>query len=173
MLAFRPEWSGPSWDTIDQRWNELHHRAALIGRHGSGKTTFLDAWNRRLLKNSCEVEQLFLNRETTNLSEDAWQILEDCTGKIILLDGEEQLNWIQRRRFYQLTQKAAGLLVTRHREGKLPTLQHFDPSIEILHTAVRELAPDHFEQLAPQFPHWWKDYHGNIREILLRCYDEV
>jgi len=173
VLAFHPEWSGTRWEEIDQRWYALDRRAALIGRHGSGKTTFLDAWKTRLIDAGCEVAPLFLNRETSRLSEGDWRVLEDCTGKVIILDGEEQLSWSQRRRFYQLTQKATGLLVTRHRSGRLPTLKHFDPTLEVLHTCVRQLAPDFYDQLAPEFPKWWKDYHGNIREILLRCYDEV
>ena len=173
MLSYHPEWSGTSWQEIDQRWQALNRRAALIGRHGSGKTTFIDAWKARLIDQGCGVTHLFLNRETSRLSGDDWRVLEDGAGNVIILDGEEQLNWSQRRQFYQLTQKAAGLLVTRHRLGKLPPLQHFAPSIEVLHACVRQLAPDCYDQLAPMFPTWWKEDHGNIREILLRCYDQV
>ncbi len=38
---------------------------------------------------------------------------------------------------------------------------------------INQRGLDFYDQLAPEFPQWWQDYHGNIREILLRCYDEV
>ncbi|NWK55109.1 hypothetical protein HW115_05775 [Verrucomicrobiaceae bacterium N1E253] len=171
LLVFRPEWSGTSWSAIEDRWTKLGQRGALIGPHGSGKTTFLDAWEKRLMEQGGEVLRLFLNRESRELDEIAWEALEDASGKIVILDGEEQLGWLQRRRFYQCTASAAGVLVARHRRGKLPVLLEFEPNMELLIRCVHELAPQQVEALSEHLPSWWREHHGNIREVLLRCYD--
>lgn len=171
VLAYRPEWMGTSWEEIDNRWQQCGRRAALVGPHGVGKTTFIDAWIRRF--SDQQILRLFLNREKPTLTENSWLALTDVQTKLVVLDGEEQLGWYQRRKFYQMTAEAKGLLVSRHRVGKLPLLMKFNSNIEILHLCVKELAPDYYEQLNPDLSRWWKVYRGNIREILLRCYDAV
>lgn len=173
LLTFRPEWMDTSWNNIQHRWQSLDQRAALTGRHGAGKTTFMDAWKTRLTERGHQVVSLFLNREKPTFTTQSWEAVEHCAGKIILLDGEEQLGWRARKKFHQLSQGADGLLVSRHSIGKLPVLLHFDPSIEILENCVKKLAPDHYDQLSPELEAWWQLCNGNIREVLLRCYDEV
>lgn len=173
LLRFRPEWSGTRWKDIDQRWKNLGKRATLTGRHGSGKTTFLGAWQNRLAANGHEIIYLFFNRQDRSPTLAHWQALGDCQGKTILLDGEEQLNWRARMKLYRLARNADGLLVTRHNKGKLPTLLHFDPGIDVLKQCVQTLAPYHADQLSVHLPGWWRTDDGNIREVLLRCYDAV
>ena len=173
VLAFKPEWAGTTWKEIELRWQSLNRRATLTGRHGSGKTTFLDVWGKRLSKDGHEVVSLFLNRESRSLTPADWLALENCAGKTILLDGEEQLNWRARRKFYRLTQPAKGILVTRHSNGKRPNLLHLDPDLDLIHRCVRELSPDLYPQLAPQLPKLWKKHAGNLRHILLDCHDAV
>jgi hypothetical protein len=170
-LAFRPEWAGTTWKEIELRWKHLDHHVTLTGHHGSGKTTFLDAWKKRLIENGHEVISLFFNRESRSLSPADWQALKNCTEKTILLDGEEQLNWWARRKFYQLSQQADGVLVTRHGPGKLPTLLHFESDIKTLELCIHQLAPEHHQTLSPHLEVWWQQCNGNIREILLKCYD--
>lgn len=171
VLRFRPEWAGTSWQELDARWQHCGQRACLTGRHGAGKTTFIDAWADR--QAPARVLRLFLNRDHSSILSGDWSALAGAKGKIVILDGEEQLGWRQRRKFYRLTADADGLLVSRHRRGQLPTLLHFDPDIEMLERCVQALAPEHLDHLRPDFPIWWKQHRGNIREILLRCYDHV
>ncbi|MCP5536820.1 MAG: hypothetical protein H7A51_11400 [Akkermansiaceae bacterium] len=173
LLAFRPEWSGTDWNTIDGRWKNNNHRGTLTGRHGSGKTTFIDAWKKRLTGQGDHVICFFLNRDQRDLSPGHWQQLENCADSTVILDGEEQLSWLARRRFYQLTSRTSGLLVSRHEGGKLPELLHFDPDLRILRLCIEHLAADHYQQLSPHLVDWWEQTHGNIREVLLRCYDAV
>lgn len=173
LLYFRPEWMGASMSELTNRWEKLDRRAEILGRHGAGKSTLLATWKQHLESEHQPVIDLFLNRESNGFNEAQWQKIEACHGKTIILDGEEQLSWRQRHRFYQLTKHAVGILVTRHKKGRLPTLCHLDPGIETLHRCIQELAPEHYPSLSPLLPKWWKQYRGNIREILLRCYDEV
>ena len=173
LLAFRTDWAGTTWEVLEQRWEKLGRRAALTGRHGAGKTTLLAAWMPRLRARGHQVLPFFLNREQPALEAEHWQQLAACPGKIVILDGEEQLSSWQRRKLHRTTRQAAGLLVTRHRPGRLPTLLHLAPPLELLHRCVRRLAPAHYPQLAPHLAGWWRDHRGNLREILLRCYDQV
>jgi len=159
--------------SLTENWEKLNRRAEIIGRHGAGKSTLLASWKKNLESNNHQVIHLFLNRENQSFSETQWQKIATCHGKTILLDGEEQLSWRQRHRFYQLSKNASGLLVTRHKKGRLPTLCHLDPGIDTLHRCVQKLSPELYQELAPHFPKWWKQYRGNIREILLKCYDEA
>lgn len=174
ILTFNPAWTGHTWIDLDQQWQRLGQRATITGKHGAGKTCFLDAWSDRVKNNlSTPVLRLFLNQEKKNFSHHEWQSLTHCQGKTIILDGEEQLGLRARNKFYRLTQNASGLLVTRHTPGKLPTLAHLDPDIRILHSCIKKLAPDHYAQLSPQLPTLWKNHHANIRHILLECYDQI
>ena len=170
-MGFDPQLNDTSWETIETRWLELRQRAALIGPHGAGKTTFIDAFTLRLRSNDTQVYRLFLNSERALISSEQWADLSLSQGKIVILDGEEQLSFLQRRRFYKLTHNATGVLISRHSKGKLPSLLDFTPRMETLAHCVRTLAPGHYEQLAPHFDQWWAEHNGNIREILLRCYD--
>ena len=173
LLTFRSEWADTSMDQLTNQWKKLNRRASILGRHGSGKSTLLASWKHHLETNKHPVIHLFLSRENGSFSTAQWNLIANCQGQTILLDGEEQLSWKQRHRFYQLTKNASGILVTRHKKGRLPNLCHLDPGIEILHRCIRELAPDHYQTLSTHLPTWWKQYRGNIREILLECYDFI
>ena len=171
ILTFRPEWANTSMSELTAQWEKLNRRAEILGKHGSGKSTLLTSWEQWLAENNQPVIHIFLNREHRNISGSQWQQLTESQGKIILLDGEEQLSWRQRRKFYQLSTNAHGLLITRHKSGSLPTLCNLDPNIQILHHCIKEVSPENYQELAPHLPEWWKKYQGNIREILLECYD--
>ncbi|MEM1008366.1 MAG: hypothetical protein AAGJ35_05120, partial [Myxococcota bacterium] len=67
----------------------------------------------------------------------------------------------------------AGLIVTRHSAGKLPTLIHLDPDIHVLNSCVEKLAPQHLDELSSLFPSLWLKHKGNLRHILLECYDSI
>ncbi len=175
LLSFRPAWSAMTWDQLDKTWQQAGYRGAITGRHGAGKTTLISAWKYRLAKRGTDYLELFLNREAQSLSNTEWARLDDpsIAHHVVILDGDEQLGYFDRRRFYRLTQQAKGLIVTRHRQNHLNTLAHLNPSIDILKQCVRELSSEHYPALEPHFPTWWKSKKGNIREILLECYDAI
>ena len=172
VLKYDPEWVGTSWEVIWDRWEEIGRRGALIGRHGAGKTTFLDAWVDQLRGRGFKWRRYFLNGECRNLSEEEWSEIENYAGsEVMILDGEEQLSWLQRRRFEKITEDGAGCLVTRHRRGRGEVLLEFDPNIEVLYRCVDRLAPEMVDELRPELPRMWKEHYGNLREVFLACYD--
>ena len=174
ILQFKPEWAGLSWQQLDATWKSLNQRATISGHHGSGKTCLLDAWATRLEQTKdTQILRIFLNREQKTITPNQWEALSQSHGKTIILDGEEQLNIRARSRFYKLTRSASGIIVTRHSKGKLPTLLHLDPDHELLVRCVKEVAPEQYNQLSPMLPKWWKKHRGNLRSILLECYDSA
>lgn len=171
LLSYRPEWIGTTKEELLAKWQQLDQRATLTGRHGAGKSTLLAWFRQHLLQQGQQVLHLFLNRQSKSFSETDWQKIREAAGKFILLDGEEQLGWRARRRFYQLGQAAEGLLVTRHRPGHLPQLWDLQPDIAVLQRCIRRAAPDYYSDVEPHLPQWWQKHRGNIRDILLECYD--
>lgn len=173
ILSFDPQLSRTSWVEIGRRWMALYSRASLVAPHGAGKSTFMDAFQTRLETSGHSVLRLFLNQESNKLDNIQWQMLEHSQQQVVMLDGEEQLGYLSRRRFYQLTQNCSGLLISRHKPAKLPQLFSLEPDIQLLTTSIDRLAPEHLSQLRPMLSEWWREHDGNIREILLRCYDSV
>ncbi|MGJ8676228.1 MAG: hypothetical protein ACSHX0_01790 [Akkermansiaceae bacterium] len=173
LLRFDPLWSGLTWAEIELRWCGAGYACAVTGRHGAGKTTLLDAWRQRMLRRGENVLSLFLNRQSHGLDDTEWAELADVSQRVVILDGEEQLTYLQRRKFYQLTREAKGLIVTRHRQNHLKTIVHLDPQRNVLDRCVRLVAPEYVDLLEPHLDLWWKEKQGNLREILLCCYDVV
>lgn len=168
-LFYRPEWSGTSWEELEWSWAQRKYRGALIGRHGAGKSTLLAAWKELLEGQGKEVISLFLNREERRITD--WDALQDCAGKYVFLDGEEQLTWFTRRSFLSLTRPAAGVIITRHRRGTLEPILHLSPDLSVMKNCLREIDPTILPEVQELLPEWWKQERGNMRHILLRCYD--
>jgi len=175
LLSFRPGWAGLTWRQLDNQWREADYRGSITGRHGSGKTTLISEWKQRLTINGADIIDLFLNTDSKSLQAHQWSALasEKVKNQLVILDGEEQLSYLHKRKFYKLTQRAKGVIITRHRKNHLRTLTHLDTNIETLHQCVQEIAPKDYDKLEPFLESCWKDKKGNIREILLSCYDLV
>ena len=97
ILRFRPEWIGESWGAIESRLEGAGWRGAVTGPHGSGKTTFLEALAPRLRSRGFEVEMLFLNRQSRQIDESFYEVID--RDSIVLFDGSELLGPLGWRRF--------------------------------------------------------------------------
>ena len=170
MLPFDPIWVGETWEGIFGRLEEMDWRGCVVGDHGSGKTTFLEALADRLVAQGIPVANVFINRETR--SSDVLRSLSGIReGEVVLFDGAELLGPIRWRRFLRTAEGVRGLVITAHgNRGRLPTLLKVKATPEILLRCIRILDP--------QFPidhqeagDLLKRYGGNIREALLECYD--
>ncbi|MGB0991881.1 MAG: hypothetical protein ACPG32_05370 [Akkermansiaceae bacterium] len=171
VLPFDVTLTNTTWDELWQRWKLLNGRATVIGPHGAGKTTFLDSWEKLLQEKNHTTLRVFLNRKKRKFSSREAHALENSHGKIIILDGEEQLGWHGRRTFKKHTQDAAGVLITRHTPNNQPELLRLQPDIDCLIQCVQRIAPDQFSSLEKALPELWEKHHGNIRHVLLECYD--
>ena len=93
MHALRYRLSGTTWDEILARLAALGHRAAVIGPHGRGKTTFLEDLAVRLEERGFRIRGVTLHEGERRLTTEQERTLfldidpQDC----LLLDGAEQL----------------------------------------------------------------------------------
>ncbi len=176
LLVFEPAWLGLSWEEILARLGKLNYRAAVVGPHGSGKTTFLDGLEERLSKEGMSVTRLRLNDESG--AESKRQAVERAGAAgpkdLLFFDGAEQLGPWGWWRLNRAARLAKGLILTQHRPGRLPTLFRTRATPAMLEAFANTLlegrdagARPSPEELLTLFQH----HRGNLREALLGCYD--
>jgi len=179
LLTFEPEWLNQTWEILMDRLIQLDYRASIIGPHGSGKSTLLSDLKSRLLEQGFQVESFFLNEEQKKLCGTDWERLDhlevsEVSGKrtIVFLDGAEQMSSWQWRRFKKMTTKHSGLIITQHKQGKMPLWLKTETSLEMFRDFVARLSPD-FDQHNDSLECCYLNTNGNIREALWQCYDAV
>lgn len=166
LLPFDPQWIGECWEGIERRLQELGGRGCVVGPHGSGKTTFLESFARRLRNRGEEVVTLFLNRQQRRIPEDFYQQLS--ARSVLLFDGAEHLGWLARRRFLKRCSHLRMIVTTGHRPSRLPTLFQTKVSPEVLERCMGRLDPDGDNGMAEEL---FERHAGNLRHALLECYD--
>ncbi len=158
LLAFAPAWLGTSWEKLLADLEAHRYRAAIVGPHGSGKTTFLDALVPRLRRRGLAVQHYFLNDRITARPEPA-----DDPETLVIVDGAERLGF----RAWRRLRAHPRLLLTQHRAGRLPTLLRTSATPAMLEVFASRLDPG----LALDAPALFRKHRGNLREALLECYD--
>jgi hypothetical protein len=121
------------------------------------------------------VHRLHLNSSQRNFPREDWREFRLLnTQDFILLDGAEQLSLWQRKRFLYATRRAAGVLLTAHRAGILPTLYECRSSSQLLQNLISQIAPQpqHSEKFSEGFTkELFARHHGNLRDALREMYD--
>lgn len=171
LLAFRPEWLGQSWPALLTRAITARGKHAVIGRHGAGKTTFLEALATRLAAPGLPVVRLFFNDTRRRLDPAGQALPADLGNAIVLLDGDLHLPLIERVRLARRLAGARLILCARHRRTLMPVFLRLTPDAALLHRCVREVAAPLYPQLAPRLDAWFHAERGNLRHVLRRCYD--
>jgi hypothetical protein len=170
VLGFDPRLVGGSWEALDARWAALGRRAAVTGHRGSGKSSLLEAWAERLDEPPL---RLFFN-ESKRVPDDADRArLDDCAGRVVIVDGEDHLSWPQRRRLRRALRAAAGLLVARERRGPWPELIRLRSDPALAAVLLERAAPEWAAPFQAEAAARWRAAGGNLRELFLGCYDEL
>ncbi len=161
---------GLSWPHLVQRLENLRNRAALVGPQGSGKTTLLEELHEKMLELGYRARLLrtqpgFLSRIP------AQPITKD---DFLLLDSAERLSWIEWQQFKWAVRRAAGLVITSHCSGWLPTLLECRTTPKLFEQIVRELIGEDLDGLAREsISETFMAHGGNIRAALRALYDFV
>jgi len=174
LLPFDPRLAETSWQEIESRWKEMGMRGAIVGHKGSGKSTFLKTFAKRL-ENEQRVIHLFFRGCDRKLGDQEFNQLaqiRDDKKAIVLIDGEGHLAWNQRRLLRKLSNDAAGYLVTRHHRSSLSTLLHLRSSPQIAETLLHQIGPAEEESIRKELPLLLRKNSGNLREVWLSLYDE-
>lgn len=168
--AVRYRLADVSWEGLLERLAALEFRAALVGPHGHGKTTLLEDLGARLAERGFRVRRATLRQGERRLGAVRSAALFRAPGPrdLLLVDGAEQLDplswWTLRLR----SRGAAGLIVTSHRPGLLPTLHECRTTPELLAGIVMDLAGTaDGEEIAELFVR----HGGDLRLALRELYD--
>ncbi len=177
-LPLQPQ--GWDWDDLLQNLQAANYRGAIVGPHGSGKTTLLSKLTLRLEAAGLQVRGLRLHDGLRRLPpeiEGTW-LAELDLRTVLVLDGAEQLGplawWHLRRR----SRNAAGLLITMHRPGRLPTLLTTSTSpvllqhlIDVLLRPLPASQAARLRQRLPDATELYARHGGNLRLALRELYD--
>jgi hypothetical protein len=168
--AVRYRLAGVTWEELLDRLSALDFRAALVGPHGHGKTTLLEDLGARLSERGFRVRTATLHQGERRLGavRSAALFRDPDPRDLLLVDGAEQLDplfwWTLRLR----GRGAAGLVVTSHRPGLLPTLHECRTTPELLAGIVAELeGRADGEEIAALFGR----HRGDLRLALRELYD--
>lgn len=166
-LPYSPQ--GVSFEVLHERWNALGRRAAIVGSHGTGKSTGLKRLATDFEQQGFHVLCLTLNDEQTGFNPGELEALRALdTQTIVVLDGAEQLGTLGWFQFKRLTRKGGGVLITTHQSGRLPTLLQTQTSPDLLKQLLVALGVTGWgdEQIVRLF----ERFEGNIRDIFHHLY---
>jgi len=155
-----------SWRRLEDRFDSLGRRCAIVGPKGSGKTTLLEAIADRLNRRVAMVR-------IPGSCDNPWRAVRDqlprpvADGHAVLVDGCEQLGAIGWRRLRHETRHAGALIVTLHNPGRLPTLVECRTDPQLLRDLVHALAPD----LDTDLDELFHRHKGNLRLCFRGLYD--
>lgn len=169
---------------------ELGSRGAIIGLHGTGKTTILTHLLPLLggvryrhsidqplqIDESPEANLVWLQLRAKH---QPWRTVQDSRahwgrGRILVLDGFEQLNRIARYCVIAATQfRKTGLLVTAHDTVPLPTLHKTQMDVETAAEVIRHVHPTWLEDARQSFElrRLLQRHNLNLREVMMEMYD--
>lgn len=164
------------WEKCLDRLANLNFRAGIVGPKGRGKTTFLLELEAQLTQRGFLVDYLFLNIEKRQFSvaEKARLRAPMTPNRFLILDGAEQLNFWQFRRFCQKTAKAGGLVISTHTQRRLPILLEAQSSFDRFEQFVHSLLKTHPElkKLSEKacLRQIFAKFDGNVRDCLRELY---
>lgn len=177
LIRFRPEWLGTDWSTLTARLRQLDGRASVIGPHGSGKTTFMEALARRLTEAGESVHSMRLTcppRRPFHACHLKQIERASADGCWILIDGAERIGPLMWRRVSRVTRPAGGLVITMHRNGRLPPLLRTHTTPGMLRNCFELLSAGHvLPSTDPEVEELWRSHRGNLRAAMWTAYDRL
>lgn len=168
-LAFRLP-AGQSRESLLARLADLQFRAAIVGPEGTGKTTLLDELADRLAAPGRRICRARLRPGRRHFEPGELPPADDSTA-LLLLDGAEQLGCLAWWRLKRRSRRWAGLLVTSHRPGRLPTLIECTTSPDLLDELLAGLLPNDHAAASPLAHQFFRETRGNIRVVFRMLYD--
>jgi hypothetical protein len=156
-LAYRPASPGQDLADVLERWERSGRRGAVVGPHGSGKTTLVEQLGRRI----GDARWIDVRPGMAPVRASA----------VVLLDGLERLPWLTRRSWLAAC-RVPGLIATLHRPGcGLALLLRTTTTPALLEDLVTELLgrpidPDQRDECRSLFA----AHRGDLRKCLETLY---
>lgn len=173
VLTVRYRLLGRTWEELVEQLAKMNYRAALVGPEGSGKTTLLEDLEPRLRALGFEVKHLRLDRTTRAFPRGCLKqfFAEVSRRDVILCDGADVMNRVTWFWFKRRAKRAAGLVITSHRKGLLPTLIECSTTPALLDDIIAEILGEESNLLRPLTPTLFTRHRGNLRAALRELYD--
>jgi hypothetical protein len=174
VLTVRYSLPEAQWSELVSRVSRPGFRGAVVGPHGSGKTTLVEDLVSRLHRRGFRTRWLRLDDRCRSIDgatagfEKGWR--GRLAEEIVIVDGAEQLSLLAWWRFRLQVRGAAGLLITTHRAGRLPTIYACRTTPETLRSVVAQLG-ESLDFARAEALH--RRFAGNIREAVRHLYDEA
>ena len=163
---------GLTWDTFLDRCAAAKWRGAIVGPHGSGKTTVLEQLAPRLRERGFNPRMFRVQAESPLAEKTALlkEVRSMRAPDLLLLDGAEQLTTREWLTLHSAASPMAGCLITVHRTSRLPTLLETQTSPALLIELAAELTGERLSVLDATA--LFKRHFGNLRECLRTLYDQ-
>lgn len=168
-VAYR--FQGTTRAEVMSRLDELSCRCAIVGPHGSGKTTLLEEIGILLLASGCCVKALTLTHENPAFPAGFLKYFYEGldAGDVLLFDGADLMSHRDWLRFRRTVASCAGLVITSHHPGLLPTLLECRTTPELLEEVVTELVGSDAATLPLR--QLYEKHLGNFRDVLRELYE--
>lgn len=169
-LAFRFD-DGHSAEQLVAKLAAQRWWGAIVGPHGSGKSTLLKTLKPALLAAGIRIHAITLRNAQRQLPPGFLSFDRDRV--LVIIDGYEQLRWLERARLKHRCRRANhGLLVTTHSPTSIPTLLRLAPEERLVQQLVGDLTAHVSTPITPADVAASHACHGsNVREILFDLYD--
>lgn len=170
--ALRYVEDGVVLDEVIAKLRRKGYRGALVGPHGTGKTTLLREVGDRLIGDGLSPMPLFMNSEDRGRLPRHWRSAVRMAGHgdALLLDGYDLLPRWARVWVLHASRGASAVVVTSHRRSVLKTVAKTASSPAMLRRLVAELT-DEYAAGSVDCEALWQQHHGNLRDALRELYD--
>jgi len=158
---------GICWPDLLARLEALQFRAAIVGPEGSGKTTLLEELSRKL--GGLGFKVILCSAKSGHAAEVVPRRLQG--SELLLLDSAECFGAWEWLRLKWASRRAAGLIVTAHRTGLLPTLIQCRTTPELFRQIVGNLVGHEGQLPSGMLDAIYRKHKGNVRNALRQLYD--
>jgi hypothetical protein len=145
----------------------------IIGPHGSGKSSLVASLIPAIEAADRRVVLYELHDGERRLPVPPRQRVRQGESTVVVVDGYEQLAPWNRLRLTRFCRRfGIGLLVTTHRDMKLPDLLTLDASLAVAQQVVERLQAAFPRRITPEdVERRFAAQQGNLREMLFDLYD--
>ena len=162
-----------SIDNFVRRLTANDWRGAIVGPHGSGKSTLVRTLM-PALEAAGRVAVLFtLHDGQRCLPVSLRQLDRHSENLVVVIDGYEQLGRLPRWRLIgHCRRREYGLLVTAHGNCGLPVIFRTEPDPATIERIVERSLPPHGGRICrADLQRAWRRHGTNVRELLFELYD--
>lgn len=173
ILKVRYRLDDKGWSELLTRLARQRYRGAIVGPHGTGKTTLLEDLGERLEAIGFVCRHVSVNQAEPWSNERHFSLTSDLTKEdALLIDGADFLTAVEWMKFRYAARAAGALIITTHARGRLPLLAECTSSAEVLEEILKDLLGERLnDRLLRLALSRYELHDGNIRNVLRDLYD--